>query len=74
MLDAYTDAHLRDFHTGAEFPVREERPFAPAAPASPAGPGKEAPAPEDGAGLEPSPAATFVVDAGSRRVGIAFVF
>ena len=76
MLDAYTDAHLRDFDTGSEFPPPAETPEdAPAAPASGAGQPPAAPAPdEEGAGSLHSPDAALVVDVSARRVGIAFTF
>ena len=76
MLDAYTDAHLRDFNTGSEFPPPEETPEAsPSAPASGAGEPPAAPAPdEEGAGLMRSSDAALVVDLSARRVGIAFTF
>jgi hypothetical protein len=81
MLDAYTDAHLRDFHTGAELPGPEamprpgpSAPAAPAAPDTPAAPDEKRPAPPDGVDLGTSPSAALLVDVHSRRVGIAFTF
>ena len=76
MLDAYTDAHLRDFDTGSEFPPPEETPEAsPSAPASGTEQPPAAPAPdEEGAGLMRSSDAALVVDLSARRVGIAFTF
>ncbi len=72
MLDAYTDAHLRDFDMGSEF----ERP-AEALPAAPAAPGSPdvrpaAPEGEESSGLAPD--AALLVDVSARRVGIAFTF
>ena len=75
MLDAYTDAHLRDFDTGSEFePPAETLPAAPAVPGSPAPP-KAAPAGDDGdAHRGAAPDAGLLVDMAARRVGIAVTF
>jgi hypothetical protein len=73
MLDAYTDAHLRDFDTGSEFErPAEVSPGAPVAPGSPEA-GPAAPEGEESRSRESRDAA-LLVDVSARRVGIAVTF